>query len=187
MKKRGRTMRKKTKRLVLSGLFLALGMVLPLLTGQIKEIGDSLLPMHLAVMLCGLICGYKYGLVVGLTLPFLRSLIFGMPPLYPNAIWMALELATYGLVIGLLYVKFKKKSTRYVYLSLIISMIAGRVVWGLAKAGLLGLMGKGVTLYALFVSGFVDAIPGIILQLLLIPTIMHLINRKQEDKKNEDS
>ena len=174
-----------TKRIVLAGLFLALGMALPFLTGQIKEIGDSLLPMHLAVMLCGLICGYKYGFAVGIMLPFLRSLLFGMPPLYPNAVWMAFELATYGLVIGLLYVKFKNKSTRYVYLSLVVSMIAGRVVWGIAKAILLGISGKSVTLYALFVSGVIDAIPGIILQLLLIPSIMHLINKKQEGEKNE--
>ncbi|MBQ7761519.1 MAG: ECF transporter S component [Clostridia bacterium] len=171
--------RKDIKNLVLAGLFLALGMVLPLLTGQIKEIGDSLLPMHLAVMLCGLICGYRYGLVVGATLPFLRSLIFGMPPLYPNAVWMAIELATYGLVIGLLYIKARKKHIGYLYLSLVISMIAGRVAWGIAKAILLGVAGQSITLYALFMSGVVDAIPGIILQLVLIPLIMHLINKRR--------
>ena len=89
-----------TKRTVLSAMFLALGMILPLLTMQIKEIGDTLLPMHIPVMLCGLICGYNYGFVVGLILPFLRSVIWGMPPIYPNAVWMALELCTYGFVIG---------------------------------------------------------------------------------------
>ncbi len=178
--------RKKTKDLVLAGLFLALGMVLPFLTGQIKEIGDSLLPMHLAVMLCGLICGYKYGLAVGLALPFLRSLLFGMPPLYPNAVWMALELATYGLVLGLLYVRVRKKHLGYLYGCLVISMILGRVVWGLAKAILLGVAGQSVTLYALFMSGVVDAIPGIILQLVLIPLIMHLINKRQVAGEKND-
>ena len=100
---------KKIRSLVFSALFLALGLVLPLLTGQIKEIGDSLLPMHLPVMLCGLMCGWEYGLCVGLILPFMRSFIFGMPPLYPNAVWMSLELAAYGLIIALVYRLFKKK------------------------------------------------------------------------------
>jgi len=70
----------KTRKLIFSAMFLALGMVLPFFVGQIKEIGDSLLPMHLVVMLCGLICGWKYGAVVGLILPPLRGLCFGMPP-----------------------------------------------------------------------------------------------------------
>ena len=109
--------KEKTKRLVLSAVFLALGMVLPLLTGQIKEIGDSLLPMHLVVMLCGLVCGAKYGMAVGALLPFVRSITFGMPPLYPNAIWMSLELLTYGLVIGLIYSRAKKQSTLWLFFS----------------------------------------------------------------------
>ena len=94
-------------------MFLAIGMVLPTLTMQIKEIGDTLLPMHLPVLLCGLICGPWYGLVIGFMLPFLRSVIFGMPPIYPNAVWMALELAAYGAVIGLVYLCFKKKKTLF--------------------------------------------------------------------------
>ena len=97
------------KKLVLSGFFLTLCLLLPFLTGQIKEIGDSLLPMHLPVMLCGLICGHWYGMAVGLCAPVLRGAMFGMPPLYPSAIWMAPELAAYGFIIGFLYKKVKKK------------------------------------------------------------------------------
>ncbi|MBQ7907041.1 MAG: ECF transporter S component [Clostridia bacterium] len=175
----------RVKRLVLASMLLALGMVLPLLTGQIKEIGDSLLPMHLAVMLCGLICGAGYGGAVGLMLPFLRSLIFGMPPLYPNAVWMALELATYGIVIGWLYSKAIKTHIGYVYVCLASSMVAGRVVWGITKSALLGIAGKTVTIGALVVDGFIDAIPGIILQLVLIPLIMHLISKRMvRNEKN---
>ncbi|MBQ2863785.1 MAG: ECF transporter S component, partial [Clostridia bacterium] len=70
----------KTQKIILSAMFLALGMTLPLLTSQIKEIGDTLLPMHLPVLLCGAICGWSYGGAVGLALPFLRSVTFGMPP-----------------------------------------------------------------------------------------------------------
>lgn len=167
------------KRLILSALFLAMGMVLPFLTGQIKEIGDSLLPMHLAIMLCGLICGPKYGSAVGIMMPFLRSLCFGMPPLYPNAVYMSLELCTYALVIGLLYQLVKNKHIGYLYMCLGISMVSGRVVWGCAKAILLGIANKPVTIKALIMGGVVDAIPGIILQLVLIPVIMHIIRKKE--------
>ena len=165
--------------LVLSALFLAIGLILPFFTGQIKEIGDSLLPMHLPVMLCGLICGWKYGGAVGLMLPFLRSLTISMPPLYPNAVWMALELAAYGLVIGLLFSRKKDYSRVYLLVCLAISMLSGRVVWGIAKAVLLGVAGKPFGLEAFLVGGFVDAVPGLILQFILIPLIMEVIYRSR--------
>lgn len=158
--------------LVFSAMFLAIGFVLPFLTGQIKEIGDSLLPMHLPVMLCGLVCGWKYGAAVGAMLPLVRSLVFSMPPIYPNAVWMACELATYGLVIGLLYLLLKKKGMLAVIISLVAAMISGRIVWGIVKAILLGVGGRSFTVQAFIVGGFVDALPGIILQFLLIPPIM---------------
>lgn len=163
-------------KLVLSALFLSIGMVLPFLTMQIKEIGDSLLPMHLPVMLCGILCGYGYGAVIGLILPLLRSVCFGMPPIYPNAVWMALELMTYGLVIGFLYKKFPKKLP-FLYVSLIASQLIGRIIWGISKIILLGVNGKAFTLTMFISSGFIDALPGIILQLLLIPTIIMIIKK----------
>ena len=171
--------KQKIKKLVLSALFLGIGMVLPFLTMQIKEIGDSLLPMHLPVMLCGVLCGYGYGAAIGFLLPFLRSFCFGMPPIYPNAVWMSAELFTYGLIIGLLYKKFPK-NTFCLYTSLIASQISGRIVWGISKALLLGLNGKTFT-FALFISGgFIDAIPGIILQFILIPTIITVFKKVKD-------
>lgn len=167
------------KRLCLAAMFLAIGLVLPFFTGQIKEIGDSLLPMHLPVMLCGLICGWKYGGAVGLVLPFLRSLTFGMPPLYPNAVWMALELAAYGLVIGLLFSRKKEYSRVYLLVCLAVSMLSGRVVWGIAKAILLGVADKPFGLEAFLIGGFADAVPGLILQFILIPLIMEVIYRSR--------
>lgn len=165
-------------RLISAALFLALGMVLPFLTMQIKEIGDSLLPMHLAVMLCGILCGEYYGAAVGFILPFLRAVSFGMPPIYPNAIWMAFELATYGFVIGILYAKLPiKNELARIYTSLICSMLAGRIVWGAAKSVLLGLSDKTFTFTLFWVQGFIDAVPGIILQLILIPIIVKIINK----------
>ncbi len=171
---------KNIKKLVLTAVFVALGMVLPFATGQIKEIGDSLLPMHLVVMLCGAICGCKYGLVAGAILPMLRSLCFGMPPLYPNSIWMTLELATYGFVIGFLYSRFKEKHFWNILFSLVIAMIAGRVVWGISKAVILGLSGKPFSFQMFIAGGILDAIPGIILQLILVPAIIHIIGKAKE-------
>ncbi len=172
----------KTKRLVLAALFLAIGMVLPSLTAAIKEIGDSLLPMHLAVMLCGVICGWKYALPVGLLLPFLRAAFFGMPPLYPNAVYMALELATYGLVVGVLYHIRKRYSRAHLFFSLACAMLAGRIVWGITKAVLLGVASKPFGIKAFLVGGFLDALPGILLQFILIPLVIELLERKTNKK-----
>lgn len=161
--------------LTLSAMFLAVGMLLPLLTGQIEHIGNMLLPMHLPVLLCGLICGWKYGFAVGLILPPLRYLIFHMPPIYPKGIAMALELATYGLVIGLLYSHSKWHCIVSLYRSLIIAMLAGRVVWGAAMVLLVG-FGE-FTWKVFFAEAFLNAIPGIILQLVFIPLLMLALNR----------
>ena len=163
------------KKWILSALFLALGTVLPLLTAQIKEIGDTLLPMHLPVMLCGLVCGAPFGLAVGFILPFFRSLLFGMPPLYPSAVWMAFELATYGFVIGLLYRKLRGHQALRLYGSLITAMVAGRIVWGVVKAVLLGIGGKAFPFIAFLMGGFADAFLGILLQLLLVPPLAKLL------------
>ncbi len=162
------------RKIIISAIFLSLGVVLPFLTGQIKEIGDTLLPMHIPVMLCGLICGCKYGFAVGLILPFLRSVTVGMPPIYPNAVWMSLELATYGFVIGFLYFSFFKKQMWWLYFCLVASMISGRIVWGIAKTILLGVAGKSFTLHAFMIGGIIDSMPGIILQLILVPIIIKL-------------
>ena len=164
-------MNKKVEKTVFSALFLAAGMVLPLLTAQLKELGDSLLPMHFAVLLCGFVCGPRHGLAVGLILPFLRSVVFSAPPIYPNALWMSLELATYGYVAGLLYTK-SKKTLVSIYVALIIAMFSGRVVWGVTKALLLGLGGNGFTPMAFIMGGFIDALPGIIIQLITIPFLV---------------
>ncbi len=161
--------------LVLAALFLAIGLILPFFTGQIKEIGNMLLPMHLPVLLCGLICGWKYGGAVGLILPLLRSVCFSAPPLFPNAVSMALELCTYGLLIGIFYGLFRKKNLLAVYGSLLPAMVGGRLVWGLAQTVLLGVWGKGFSLTAFWLGGFVNALPGIVLQILFIPALMILV------------
>ncbi len=174
----------KIKNLVLSALFLCIGMVLPFLTGQIKEIGDTLLPMHIPVMLCGLICGWKYGFAVGLILPFFRAVTAGMPPIYPNAVWMSAELAAYGFATGLLYHSFSKNSVWRVYCALLVSMICGRVVWGITKAVLLGMAGKAFTFQAFITGAVIDSLPGILLQLIFVPAIVNVINHKTMHGEN---
>ena len=113
---------------------------------------------------------------MGFIAPLFRSVIFGMPPMFPTAVCMAFELAAYGLVIGIVFVLLKKKGLLSLYISLVSSMLAGRAVWGLVMWALL-VGGEGFTLAA-FVSGaFTTAIPGIILQLVLIPAIMLVLKR----------
>jgi len=157
-------------------LCLALALVLPLLTGQIPQIGAALGPMHIAVFLCGFLCGWQYGLAVGFAAPLLRFAIFGMPPIYPTGIAMAFELAAYGLVSGLLYKLFPKK-VGYVYLSQITAMVAGRIVWGLARLVIAGLAGTEFPFSAFLAGALTEAIPGIILHLLLIPPIVLLLKK----------
>lgn len=159
------------KQIVFSGVFLAIALVLPFFTGQIREIGAMLCPMHLPVLLCGYICGGPWGLAVGLIAPVLRSLLFTMPKMIPNAVAMSFELGTYGLVAGIMY-KVLPKKNRWIYVSLITAMVAGRIVWGIADWILLSILGREFTL-AIFVSGAItSAIPGIILQIVIIPPIV---------------
>ena len=165
-------MNDKIKKLTLSAMFLAIGMILPFFTGQIPRIGNMLLPMHIPVLLCGLICGWQYGAAVGLVLPLLRSMTLGMPPLFPTATAMAFELMTYGFVSGWMYERSKWKCIVALYRSLIAAMLAGRIVWGVVQIVLLGVAGAGFTWQMFMAGAFINAVPGIIAQLLIIPAVM---------------
>lgn len=167
---------KTTKKMVLSALFLALGLLLPLLAGHMPQLGRALLPMHIPVLLCGFVCGWPWGLLVGLLTPLLNSVAFGMPPLFPTALSMAFELAAYGFFTGLLYKLLPKKPV-FVYASLLASMLFGRFVWGISQLLLLGVSTGGFT-WALFISGaFVNAALGIAFQIIVIPILILALNR----------
>lgn len=170
-------MKETTKNMTLAAMFLAIGLLLPLLTGQIPQIGNMLLPMHIPVFLCGLICGWQYGAVVGLILPLVRYVIFGMPALFPTGIAMSFELMTYGLVAGLLYGLSRWQCVFSLYRSLLAAMVAGRIVWGIVQMILLGVSNSGFTWQMFMAGAFLNAIPGIIVQLILIPMIMVALNR----------
>ena len=175
------------KNLVLAAMFLAIGIILPFFTGQIQLIGNMLLPMHIPVMLAGLICGWQYGLAVGFIMPLLRSVLFSMPPMYPGAVAMAFELATYGFVIGILYEKFYWHCIKALYKSLVASMVAGRIVWGIVMAFLLGVKGNAFTMKAFMAGAFLNAIPGIIIQLIIIPVIMVALKKAKVVPKQKKS
>lgn len=171
----------KTLKLVLTAFFIALGLVLPFLTMQIPSIGNMLLPMHIPIILCGFLCGWPYGLIAGFIVPLLRSVLFGAPPMMPIAVAMSVELATYGLVTGLLYHKLNDKRWG-IYISLIIAMFAGRVVWGVTSFGLFHALGNTFTWKIFMVQAFFNAIPGIIIQLIFIPLIVYQLRRVQQSE-----
>ncbi len=161
----------KIKKLTFAGVCLAACMVLPLLTAQIPQIAQAISPMHIPVLICGFICGWPLGLAVGFIAPFLRFGLFGMPVIFPMGISMAFELATYGFVAGILY-KMLPKKIPYVYVTLIISMLIGRIVWGVAFAILMGIAGNTFTFDAFIAAAFTSAIPGIIIHIVIIPVIV---------------
>lgn len=165
-----------TRKLTIAALCLTLGLVLPFFTGQIPQIGNALCPMHFPIILCGFLCGWRYGLIVGFITPLLRSFIWSMPYLFPNAIAMAFELACYGAAAGILYAHLGRKLWQ-IYLALIGAMLAGRIVWGavmfvLAKAFAVNFS------WSIFITGaFVTAIPGIIAQLIILPMLVKALQR----------
>ena len=144
--------RSRTHQLVLAALFLALAFVLPMITGHVPQIGNMLCPMHFPVLLAGFVLGGPWGLALGFIAPLLRSVLFGMPPMFPVAISMAFELATYGLV-------------------------SGRIVWGIVRFVLAGLTGSSFPFSAFLSGALFTAVPGIVAQLVLIPLLLTALQK----------
>ncbi len=163
-----------TSRMVQAAFFLALCFVLPFFTGQIPAIGSRISPMHIPVFLCGFVCGWQWAFLVGLVAPVFRSLIFGMPPMMPTAVAMAFEMAAYGAVSGILYARLPKSNVS-VYVSLIAAMLLGRLVWGLVSIVLYGMTGSAFTLQAFLAGAFINAVPAIVLHIVLVPAIVILL------------
>lgn len=166
----------KTKKITLSGVLLAATLLLPFLTGQIPQIGSMLSPMHIPVLLCGFVCGWQYGFMIGAIAPILRFLCFGMPPLFPVGLAMTFELATYGACAGLLY-KYLPKKNINIYSSLTISMILGRIVWGIVMCIIASVSNVNFSLSIFLTGAFVNSVPGIILHILVIPIIVIALKR----------
>ncbi len=164
------------RNVVLAALFLALAFVLPMLTGHVPQIGAMLCPMHFPVLLAGFVLGGPWGLAVGFIAPLLRSVLFGMPPMFPTAVSMAFELATYGFVSGVVYRKVKH-TLPMTYATLLTAMVAGRIVWGVVRFVLAGLTGSSFPFSAFLAGALLNALPGIIAQLILIPLILTALQK----------
>mgnify|MGYP001084721693 CR=1 FL=1 len=158
------------KRSMLTAVCIGLCVVLPMAFHSIPNAGSIFLPMHIPVLLCGLICGWSFGLLCGLAGPLLSSLLTGMPPMayLPS---MLVELAAYGLVCGLMInLVHTKKLYADLYISLVVALIAGRIVAGVARA-LIFAAGR-YSMAAWITSYFVTSWPGLVIQLIFIPAIV---------------
>lgn len=167
-------------KIILSALLLALALVLPFLTAHDMRLGNVFCPMHIPVLLCGFICGMQYGCAVGFIAPLMRFLILSAPPIH-KAVPMAFELAVYGLIAGLMY-KILPKKKQYIYLSLLVAMVAGRIALGVAKLVYFGFGGEKLILNAFVTEAFITAIPGIVIQIVLIPVIVMLFENINKNK-----
>lgn len=171
-------MKNETKKITLAGMLIALGIILAFIFHSL-EAGQLFSPMHITVLLAGIILGWKYGLAVGVITPLLNSIIFTRPPLFPIALGMALELATYGLIIGLVYryLKIFKSNIFNIYFALIIAMLAGRIIYGLYYGMLIFLINYDFGFNIFIANAVIIPLPGIILQLILIPTLVSFLEK----------
>ena len=154
---------------VFTAVCAALCIVVPMAFHSIPNAGVVFLPMHIPVLLCGLACGWPFGMICGIIGPLLSSLITGMPPaaMLPS---MMVECAVYGFTAGLMMKLVRTKSTLAdLYISLITAMVMGRVVAGFAKAFIFA---PGTPIFAWVSTSLVSGIPGIVIQLVLMPTIV---------------
>jgi thiamine transporter ThiT len=164
----------KIKNLVGTALCMALGLLLPQLFHVIGA-GPVFLPMHIPVLLCGFCFGWQYGLVCGVITPLLSSILTGMPPIFPVGLSMMFELGAYGALSGLLYRKFNLN----IYIALIGSMLAGRIVSGLASTLFYGMAGKAYGVQIFLAGAFVTSIPGIILQIVIVPLLVIALEKSR--------
>lgn len=175
-------MMKKAMTLNMTGtaLCMALGLVLPMLFHMLGA-GSTFLPMHIPVLLCGLLFGWQYGAVCGFIVPLLSALFTGMPPLFPTGTAMMFELCTYGILTGVFY----RKLSWNIYPALICSMLGGRVISGIANAIFMGMADKSYGFAAFISAAFVKAIPGIIIQIVIIPVIIIALEKAKLVKREK--
>lgn len=169
--------KRQIRNLVYAALCLALSIMLPFLTGQIPQIGKLMCPMHLPILICGIICSWYWGAAIGFAAPLLRCLMFGMP-MFVKAVPMAFELAIYGLVAGLLYSLLPKKVT-YIYVSLGGAMLAGRIMWAIATLACVavGFSNRELTFKLFLITEFAETWLGVVLQFLIIPPVVVALKR----------
>ncbi len=163
------------KKMIVTAFFIALGVLLPLAFHSIPNAGSVFLPIHIPILFCGIVCSFPYGLACGVITPLLSSLLTGMPSVayLPR---MLCELAVYGLITSLLmrYIRMKNLYAK-VYIVLIGAMLAGRVMYGIASA--LYFAGGEYSMQIWITAAFVTALPGIIIQIVLIPALTFALQK----------
>lgn len=163
----------KSRKIVLSGLFIAFGVILPMIFHQFNMGGPAFLPMHIPVLIAGLFLGGTEGLMVGFITPIISSVLTGMPPAFPMLPIMMFELATYGFLAG----TFAHKMKLNIYISLILSMIGGRIAAGivvLVLAQFFGFQGAPIPFVQ---AAVITGLPGILIQLVFVPIVVKLLNK----------
>lgn len=167
--------RRNLYRMVTTAALLAIGMVLPFLTGQLQAFGKLISPLHIPAFICGLTCGPVWGAALGLVLPILRSMVFGMPKLMPTAVTMMAELACYGLISGLMYPAFCRMIKQHwpaMILSLLLAMLGGRIAGGIVQAAILGAHGTSYGFAAFIASYFSSTLVGAAIHLIVVPIVV---------------
>ena len=157
-----------------SALYLAMAIILPIAFHQFGIAGRIFLPMHIPILICGFTVGPTAGIIVGLIAPILSHLLTGMPPLYAVPL-MSMELPLYGLVAGITYRNLKLN----IYVSLILAMIFGRLAFalGLFVLGMFMELPYGPAQFFATGGAVVSGLPGILLQIVIIPPIVAAIRR----------
>lgn len=175
--------------MVITAMLLGLGMLVPYLTGRMPEIGKFFSPIHIPILICGLTCGWKWAVGLGLALPLINSALFHMPPFPTKAVPMVFELMAYGLTAGLCYAAFLRRKGAenhwpYLVISLFIAMVLGRFVGGAAKGVLFTFILPDQQSYTvsaffamLFADYFVGTAVGAAIHLLLIPPIVMAVEK----------
>lgn len=161
------------KKSIITAVCIALCVVLPQAFHAIPNAGSIYCPMHIPVLLCGLICGWQYGLLCGIAGPLVSALITGMPPaaVLPG---MLVECAAYGALTGLMMqLVHTKKVYPDLYISLLVAMLGGRIISGMAKALIFSAGSYSMTAWV--TGSFVTSLPGIIVHLVLIPSIVYAL------------
>lgn len=161
------------RRLVIAGLLLAIGVLIPYIFHTTQIPGNVFLPMHIPVLLGGFLLPPHLALILGIVTPLINSLLTTMPQLFPMAVIMAFELGFYGLMASLLYRKLKFPSI----ISLILAMIVGRLIAGVTIFVMVALFGVKLEPISFIIASITAGLPGIIIQLLLVPTLIHSIDK----------
>lgn len=167
-----------TMEIVLGGMLLASGLLLPMVFHLFGLTGQVALPMHIPVLIGGFFLSPPLALFLGIITPLVSSVLTGMPVLFPMAVIMMFELGTYAFSASL----FARKMKLPAVTSLILAMIAGRIAAGVTVAMLVQLFGVKMNPVLYIKGAVITGIPGIIIQLIFIPSLIIAIKTYKSKK-----